>query len=334
MKIFANNKPFIEFQFNNETEFEKEVVIHSKLFFGPDSIYIDTKRKIETKNLGNSIPDGFLLDLSDIESPEFYLVEVELAKHSFYSHIFPQITKFFGFYKNSKSLNDLVEYIFSIITHNADLKKEFKKILGEREIYKFIKDLIEQSQNILLVIDGEKKEVPEIMETYSDTWGKMVKLMYLKKYYYNGDFIYTMNPDFENIEFGTIVNDPPDEPGQGKNYSEESHFEGVAEILKQIYSEMKSSLSGIDSFIKFNPQKYYISIRKSKNIAFIWVTRKKIELVVMNPEDDTRRQITAHKIKTLSASVQKFWSGPSCSIVIENTENLDEVTNLLKKLLA
>ncbi|MCU0457658.1 MAG: DUF5655 domain-containing protein [Bacteroidales bacterium] len=333
MKIFANSKPYIEFQFNTEAEFEKEVVIHSKLFFGANTIYIDTKRKIESKGLGNSIPDGFLIDLTDIENPEFYLVEVELAKHPFYSHIFPQITKFFGFYKNSKSLNDLVEYIFSIISQNADLKREFKLILGDREIYKFLKDLIEQSQNILLVIDGEKKEVPEIMETYSDTWGKMVKLMYLKKYYHNGDFIYTMHPDFENIVIETIVNEPPEDPDQPKEYSEHYHLEGVAESVKQIYNEIKSDLLAIDPSIKLNPQKYYISIRKSKNVAFIWVTRKKIELVVLNPEIDTRNQITYHKIKTLSASVQKFWSGPSCSIIIENTEHLNEVTNLLKKLL-
>lgn len=333
MKIFANSNPYIEFQFNTEAEFEKEVVVHSKLFFGSNSIYIDAKRKIESKGLGNTIPDGFLLDLSDIENPEFYLVEVELAKHQFYSHIFPQITKFFGFYKNSKSLNDLVEYIFLMISQNGDLKKEFKQILGDRETYKFLKDLIEQSQNILLVIDGEKKEVPEIMETYSDTWGKMVKLMYLKKYYHNGEFIYTMHPDFENIVIETIVNDPPEDPNQPKAYSENYHLEGVAEIVKQVYSEIKSDLLETDSSIKFNPQKYYISIRKIKNVAYLWVTRKKIELVVLNPENDTRNQIAYHRIKTLSASVQRFWSGPSCSIIIENTEHLNEVSTLLKKLL-
>jgi hypothetical protein len=77
VKVFTNNKIYNEFQFDKEADFEKEVVMNSKLFFGTNSIYIDAKRKIEAKNLGNSIPDGFLFDLSDKENPEFYLVEVE-----------------------------------------------------------------------------------------------------------------------------------------------------------------------------------------------------------------------------------------------------------------
>lgn len=109
MKLFANNKTYSEFQFEIEADFEKEIVLNSKLFFGPNSIYIDAKKKIETKSLGNSIPDGFLFDLSDTENPEFYIVEAELAKHDFYTHIFPQLTKFFGFYKNQKGRTDLVD---------------------------------------------------------------------------------------------------------------------------------------------------------------------------------------------------------------------------------
>jgi hypothetical protein len=72
MKIFLNNKVYNEFQFSKEVDFEREVVANSKLFFGEGSIYIDAKKKIATKNLGNSIPDGFLFDLSDKYNPEFY----------------------------------------------------------------------------------------------------------------------------------------------------------------------------------------------------------------------------------------------------------------------
>ena len=128
MKLFTNNKTYNQFQFDKEADFEREVVLNSKQFFGTNSIYIDAKRKIETKSLGNSIPDGFLFDLSDKDNPEFYIVEVELAKHDFYNHIFPQITKFFGFYKNPKSQNELVEKIFSFITNDNDIKKSSKNI--------------------------------------------------------------------------------------------------------------------------------------------------------------------------------------------------------------
>ena len=332
MKLFLNNKIYTEFQFTHEADYEREIVANSKLFFGPRSIYIDAKKKIATKTLGNSIPDGFLFDLTDKENPEFYLVEAELVSHDFFKHIFPQITRFFGFFKNPKSLAELIEKIHAIITNDTELKKEFKKHLGDREVYKFIKDTIEGSQNILLIIDGEKKEMAEIIETYHETWGNMVKHILLKKFVNNNDSIYTMNPDFENIEFADIENEILDE-AEDASYSEEEHLEGVSDTVKQIYNDIKTELFKANHFLIFNPQKYYISIRTDKNVAFFQIRKKKIAIVVMNPEDETRKLIKHNFVKTLGASVQKFYNGPSCAIMIESKENLNEVVSLLKKLI-
>jgi len=333
MKLFLNNKVYSEFPFDREADFEREVVANSKLFFGTSSIYIDAKKKIETRNLGNSIPDGFLFDLADKDNPEFYLVEAELVSHDFFKHIFPQVTKFFGFFKNSKSQADLVEKIFTIITNDNELKREFKKHLGEREIYKFIKDTVERSQNILLIIDGEKKEMPEIIETYTDTWGKMVKHILIKKFVNNGENIFTMHPNFENIEFVDIENEGVEEI-EDTAYTEEQHFDGVSETVKQIYSYIKEQLLKVNQNLIFNPQKYYISIRTDRNVAFFKFRRKKIALVVMHPEEETRKVISNNYVKKLADSAQKFYNGPSCAIIIESTEHLNEVVSLLERLIA
>lgn len=331
MKLFTNNRTFTQFQFDKEADFERDVVINSKQFFGGHSIYIDAKRKITTKSLGNSIPDGFLFDMADKSNPEFYLVEVELAKHDFYNHIFPQITKFLGFFKNPKSHNELVEKIFTIITNDSNLKDEFKKYLGDKEIYKFIKDTLERSQNILLIIDGDKKELPDIMDTYSDTWGKVVKLILIKKFISKDEIIYSMHPDFENIEFAEIENDDPNDLEE-VGYKEEFHLEEVSETVRTIYSELKADLLITDPQLVFNPQKHYISIRKNRNIAFLMFGRKKIRLVVMQSEHITREEIHLHPIKSLTASVQKFWNGSSCAIIIDSLDNLGEIKLLLRKL--
>src|SRR5690606_30762195 len=131
---------------------------------------------------GATIPDAFLFDLKDPDNPEFYLIEVELAKHSFYNHIFPQITKFFAFFKNPESQSELIEKLYTLITSDDSLRANFMQRIGNQEIFKFIKDTIENSQNILLILDNEKKELPEIINTYPDTWGKMVKLTLLRAY--------------------------------------------------------------------------------------------------------------------------------------------------------
>ena len=330
MKLFSNNKTFHLFQFNLESDFEKEVVLNSKQFFGSNSIYIDAKRKIQTKSIGNSIPDGFLFDLSDKKNPEFYIVEVELAKHDFYSHIFPQITKFFGFYRNIKSQNELVEKIFQFISNDEDLKKEFKKFLGEREIYKFVKDTLDRSQNVLLIIDGEKRELPEIIDTYSDTWGKMLKLIQIKKFTNNGEIIYTIHPEFENLEYA-IIEDEILDNFEEVEYNEEYHLKGCSETVRQIYNELKSDLLNSDPTLLFNPKKYYIAIKKEKNVSFFLFSNKKIRIIVMQSDELTRREIKNHTIKSLSASVQKFWNGQSCAMLVESLENLEEVKTLLRK---
>ncbi|MFM2385496.1 MAG: hypothetical protein RL660_253 [Bacteroidota bacterium] len=331
MKLFKSGKVYSQFQFDKEADFEKEVVQNSKQFFGQNSIYIDAKRKIETKALGNSIPDGFLFDLSDTYNPEFYIVEVELAKHDFFNHIFPQITKFFGFFKNHKGQGDLVEKIFTIINSDEELKREFKKYLGDREVYKFVKDTIQKSQNILLVIDGEKKELPEIMETYADTWGKMVKLVLLRKFSSGADNIYAMHPEFENIEFAEIENETD---GSTIDYDEDYHLEGVSESVRDIYKAIKENVLTINPNLVFNPQKYYISIKRDRNIAFLITTRKKVKLVVMQSDEQTRTEIKNNAVKTLTPSVQKFWNGTCCAIVVEDIEHIKEVNDLMARLIA
>ncbi|RLG20436.1 hypothetical protein DRN74_05515 [Candidatus Micrarchaeota archaeon] len=332
MVIFKDNKKFKEYKYNLEDELESDIVSNSKLFFGRDTIYIDAKRKIESKTLGRTIPDGFLFDFSYKEEPEFYIVEVELKNHDFYNHIFPQITKFFAFFKNRKSRGELVEKIFSIVNTDTGIKREFKKYLGEKEIYKTIKDTIDSSQNILLILDDKKDELPEIMETYADTWGKMVRLLILKKFVHESEVIFVIEPDFENIEYGFAESVDKAEREE-VDYTEEYHLEGVDNAIKAAYFKIKEELLKINKDLVFNPRKYYISIIHHKNIAFFQFRKKKIRLVVMLSEDSVKAKIKNHSIKHLSESVQKFWNGPSCEIIIDNEENLDEITDLFRFLI-
>lgn len=331
MIVFHNHKEYIDYAFGREDEFEKDIISNSKMFFGETSILIDAKKKIETKTLGASIPDAFLFDLSDIENPEFYLVEVELSIHSFFDHIFPQITKFFGFFKNTANQTELVEKIFSIINNDAELRKEFKRYLGEREIYKFLKDTIENSQNILLILDGEKPELPEITETYSDTWGKAVRQIIIRKFVNGSDAIFLIHPEFESIKYVDFETEVKKE-SEKREYTEEYHLDGVSDDVKKIYAQLKERLLTFDNSVIFNPQKYYISVVKDRNVAFFKIRKKKITLVAMLPEEEVGSMFHHHTVKHLSDSVQRFYNGPSCAVVIENESHLDEISFLLQVL--
>ncbi len=330
--IYQNGLRYSKKEYKLEVEFEKLVVDNSKTFFGEKTIFVDAKKKIDNNSLGGVIPDGFLFDFSDKKNPEFYLVEVELAKHSFFGHIFPQITKFFAFFKNPSSQGKLIEKLYSIFDNDDELRQELKTKIGKKEIFKFLKDTIENSQNILLIIDGEKKELPEITETYTDTWGKMVKVAILKEYKTNGsneNSIFSLSPDFENIENIDIVSENQDEQKEKSAYSEQFHIEDIKEDTLATYNELKEKLLEKIPSLNFNSQRYYISLRKKRNFAFLKIRKKKIGITAMLKEEKIREKIKKHEVTTLTESVQKFYNGPCARIEIIDNKNLDEIIDLL-----
>ena len=331
MTLFQNGKRYTERKYTSESEFEQEIVNAHKLFFGNDIIYIDTKKRVGSHALGKAIPDGFLFDMSDPENREFYFVEIELESHDFYNHIFPQITKFFAFFKDSKRQKELVEKLFSTINTDTDLKRQFKKYLGEKEIFKFLSDVIDSSQNILIVIDGDKPELPEIMDTYSDTWGKMVKVIVAKKFTCDQERIFSIHPEFETLEYS-----PPEvipEREIQTDISEEFHLEGVKDNVKKIYAVIKDRVLASNPSFIFNPQKHYISIRGKKNIAFIYLRKAKVRLIPMMPEEEIRQELKHHNVKTLSESVQRFYNNPCASIDINDLKNVDEIIDIIETLM-
>lgn len=323
--IFMEGEKFTETDFNREEDFENLIIKKSKTLFGNNSIYFNLKNKIKSQSLGNSIPDGFLFDFKDKENPEFYIVEAELAKHDFFRHIFPQITKFFAFFKNSKSRNELIDTLFNYIKLDTKLEKEFNTYLDKGELYKALKEIIENSQHILIVIDENKSEFQEIMETYTDTWDKMVKIEILKQYTANEKTILTLNPDFEDIELiGSLAQEETIE-----KYTENFHLEDTENNVKETYQIIKENTLKLSSNIKVNPQRYYIALRDRKNFAYLSFGKKKIQIAVMLPFEVGQKIVKNHKIKEFTEGIQKFYGSASFQITIEDKANIEEVLSLL-----
>jgi hypothetical protein len=258
-------KRFTEKEFGTEEELEKVVKNNYKTLFGSKTIYLDFKNKVESKTFGSAIPDGLLFDFRDKDNPKFYLVEVELQKHDFKGHILPQITNFFTFFKNPESRLDLIDKVYQIVESDPKLKAEFKEFLGEREIYKFIKETVEKSQNILLIIDGNKPELQEMLKTSAD-WSKMVKVRILKQYTSDEKTIFIM----EEIESAKPVVEKTK-----KEYAEIYHLKNVEENIKAIYERIKNDMIRLDPEIEVRPRKYHISLHKNKDFAYIEFSKKK-----------------------------------------------------------
>lgn len=332
MSLYIGKKKFSRYNYRLESELEDEVKENSKRIFGENTIYIDAKKKINSGELGKTIPDAFFFDFSDSQNPKFYLVEVELSKHRFYDHIFPQITKFFAFLRSGNAnQSKLIDSLFAVINQDQQLYKEFKKYLGEGELYKFLKDTIEDSTDILILIDNDLKEFKEIFETYTDTWGKFVRIIKINTYVNETDKILQLEPDFEiikdDIEEFSESNDHIQEAEDSIMYTEEYHLDGIKSETKAAYNVIKQNLIGY----KINPQHYYIAYRNKHNFVFIKFTKTKLKVIVMLPFDFVDKNLKHHKAIEPSLSVQKFYNGRCSSIVVENIDSIDEVIELIKK---
>jgi hypothetical protein len=332
MTIIGDGKRFSEVKFSSESEYENDIVTASNELFGDRIVFINPKKRIESKSLGGTIPDGFFFDFSDPTDPQFYIVEVELATHSFSGHVFPQVTKFFAFYRNTRRQKSLVRKLFDIIEGDRNTRAAFKRFLGRHEIYKFLSDIIETSQNILLIADGTFEELPEIMDTYTNTWGKVVKFLEIRKYVSGENTIYTITPDFDTIQYieSSVDVDKPDD--EGISYTEEFHLEGVSAETRETYQRIKAIALQQDAGLVFNPQKYYISIRANKNIAFLKIRKKKVRFIAMLPEEQIRRIASYYPVASLSQGVQDFYNGPCAAVDFIDISHEDELATLIHDL--
>ena len=319
----TNKTEAVEIKFNSEKELEELILANSKTLFGENTLLFNDKNEVRNERF----PDKFLIDFSNSEKSRIYLIEVTLPELSF-GQCFVQITHFFAILRNKKNHEELIWKLYEIINSNKELKKELQALITkDLEIPALLANLLDNRPLVLLITSGEKSELPVLVETYTDTWGKMFKSIIIKKYDSDNEATHLMIPTFANL-----MKNEKCKPEVVKS-TEEDHLNACSETSRNIYNEIKVALLQADSSIEFNAKKIYISVRKNKNLAFFHL-RKKISLVVMSEEDYTRTQIKHHEIKSLPASVQKFWNGACCTIVIENSNNLNEVIALLKMMIA
>ena len=146
---------------DNEDDLEKAIKSNFKHIFGPDSFYFDVKKLIKSKAGVASIPDGYVIFFEP--KAKWCILEVELASHSIYDHLVPQLTKFNRGIENSLSRRKIVEILYTAINENEVLKARLKQQIKTGELYKFISDLISENPLIVVAIDQRTDELEEAL---------------------------------------------------------------------------------------------------------------------------------------------------------------------------
>jgi len=163
-RLNYKGKVFTFYEYSKESDFERDVIEHAKEIFGPKSVYIDIKKKIENDNI-LTIPDGYLLDFSFEADPRLYIIENELVIHDPYKHIGQQLLKFSISYKASG--RKIKKFLLKKIYENNLTKKLIEKGVvkaGYRNIDAFLEDIIfEKEVRAIIVIDKITSDLENVV---------------------------------------------------------------------------------------------------------------------------------------------------------------------------
>lgn len=173
--LIINNTQFIEAEFDSEEELEDVVIENYEQIFGPSSIFLP-KKLIKTSDGSGTIPDGFAIDL---ESRVWYLVEAELAKHSVWSHIAPQVSKQVIAAAQHESRKQIIELAIAQYEVQENTQEKFRDLsIREIHVRAVLNEILEKDPIIAIPID----KISNDLKQWTDTLKFQVKLWLISKF--------------------------------------------------------------------------------------------------------------------------------------------------------
>ena len=149
--LIVGNRRFVQANFDSEEELENVVVEYSEDIFGPSSLFIP-KRLIRTGDGYGTIPDGIVIDLS---LRRWFIVEVELASHSIWSHIAPQVAKQLAAVSQRTSKQVIIDLAVQLAKHDRSiLEKFFDEDVAELDVRHFLDQILESQPIVAIPIDN------------------------------------------------------------------------------------------------------------------------------------------------------------------------------------
>jgi hypothetical protein len=167
-QLIFHESVYTQFEYDNEKEFEQDVIAHSRYVFGDKSLYLDVKKKISKGDIA-TIPDGYLMDFLFSNKPRLYIVEMELASHDPFKHIGEQLLKFAVSYKSSgrNIKNFILEEILKDDNKKKFVEKKFKST-GYRNIDNLVESIIfDTPVSAIIVIDEITDDLTNVLKQLS-----------------------------------------------------------------------------------------------------------------------------------------------------------------------
>ncbi len=173
--LLIDNRKFVVTTFDNEDEIERVAIENAEYIFGPSSIYFP-KALIRTNDGAGTIPDGYVIDL---DGRRWYIVEAELAKHSVWNHIAPQVAKQIIAANNPATKQRLIEFVIDHVRDDETLQDKFaEQNIDPIDYRRVLGDILQTDPIIGMPIDGIKNDLRE----WAETLRVDVRLWLIRKY--------------------------------------------------------------------------------------------------------------------------------------------------------
>ena len=199
-----NQKGILEpYKYATEDEFEREIVSNKNAIFGENSIYFNIKKKI-----GNTIPDGYWLDLTFHSEPKLYFIEVEMESHDLYGHIAEQLLKFsIAFDDNKYKLKSILMEEISKDSRKQKILKEYLKeshFNDETELLYHV--IYEMPISIIIVIDEYTEQLERVQAKLSDE----ITVLEFESYKSGNEVVHRFTPFYDDQEIDIESNSEAD----------------------------------------------------------------------------------------------------------------------------
>jgi len=146
-----------------EADLEADVVRLSDQIFGSSTIYVDVKKRMVGHDV-MGIPDGYVIDNTDVDSPKLYVVENELGKHDPLKHIGIQLLRFAVSFDDAKF--KVRQYLMAEIAKRADLMGRLEQAVADssfRNVDAYLDGAVYGPFRALVVIDEERPELHHVL---------------------------------------------------------------------------------------------------------------------------------------------------------------------------
>jgi predicted transport protein len=320
----------IEKKFNSAWDMEQILLNNTGLLFGNSVLIIEIEESTDTLFPFFLKGSKLLLDFRNIEQPGIFWIVAGGLTPSIPNNHFMFLSHFFFFQRNPEELQVFLNNLIDWIISEKTIYESICTIVGEESWEDLLGKMIRMRFQVLLLSEKLHDDFSILVSIYPDTWGKNIKLLQFKKIAVNGTTLCSVIPhSFQ-------PSGKKEKNNRKESFTEQYYLDTMSASVKEIYLKIKESLLAVASNdLEFSAKKYYIALRKNRNVAFFQPGRKKLSIVVSNPHKNSQKHFKHHEVRKLADSVKRFWNGNDyCfTVVIDKNEHLEEVTSLLISLI-